>query len=230
MTDKANSLRISHPLSESLLSLYPELNNIDPAHWLRLINQAQPYSAPPHTMMQTQPGPYDHFFLLMEGSTRVFQTDENGRELTFFRNYPGDICPHNLHKLFHSTPGNGYVQAETAIHGLQISQRVFNQVLLESESFRTFIFRRLSRSFNDLTASLEESVFSKLDIRLCHLLHKLFTRCGQPTLKITHQQLANELGTTREVISRSLKELEQKGCLKITRGYLTLVAPEKLAG
>ncbi|MCK4710922.1 MAG: Crp/Fnr family transcriptional regulator, partial [Gammaproteobacteria bacterium] len=174
-------------------------------------------------------GPYQHLFLLLEGITRAYQCDDNGRELTFYRNYPGDICPLNIQNLFNGSESDFLVRAETAVHGIQISTRVLQQCMGTSDILRNFIMQRMSHSFNQLTMKLQKSVFNKLDQRLCNLLSELFDHSNQTTLNITHQKLANELGTTREVISRSLKALENQGCLKITRGKSTMVSPEKLA-
>ena len=213
---------------ENLFSLYPELANIEKSCWFKLINQSQELTLPPQTIMQTIPGPYDHFLLILQGHCRVYQVDESGREVTFYRNYAGDICPDNLYSLFNPEKSNNYIKAETAISALQISARAFHTALQESDVFRRFIFSRLTQSFSAITHSLQNAVFQKLDARLCSLLKDLFTKSEHNTLKITHQRLANELGTTREVISRSLKLLEKQGCLKITRGQLTMVSPEKL--
>lgn len=228
MANIDRTLLLNSTVEDRLFSLYPELAKIEKNTWFKLFNQSLLFTAPPHTAMQTRPGPYDHFLLLIEGSTRVYQADESGREVTFYRNYPGDVCPINLNRLFETSDAAPYIQAESVINALQISSRAFHQVLQESDIFRKFIFSRLSYRFIDMTQTFEDSVFNKLDSRLGLILKKLLTHAPKNTLNITHQKLANELGTTREVISRSLKTLENKGFLKITRGQLTMISPEKL--
>lgn len=211
-----------------LFSLYPELSQIEKTCWLKLLNHSQVLNLPPQTNMLAPLGPYEHFLLLLEGQSRVYEADENGREVTFYRNYPGDICPNNLQNLFNFKTTQNLIKAETAIHALQISSHAFHTIMQESEVFRDFIFSHMTQKFSELTVTLQNAVFQKLDSRLCNLLKDLFKQSEHNTLKITHQKLANELGTTREVISRSLKLLEKKGCLKITRGQLTITSPDKL--
>jgi len=215
-------------LSEQLFSLYPELSQIEKSCWLKLLNKSLIFNAPPQTIMQTLPGPYDHLLLLIEGNTRAYKADDSGREVTIYRTFPGDLCSTNLQNLFNTKPACLYIQAEKAIHALQISAQAFNEAISESEIFKQFIFSHVSKSFTEVTHAYGEMVFNKLDTRLCNQLKKLFSKSNGQPLNITHQQLANELGTTREVISRSLKALEKQGCLKITRGQLTMISPEKL--
>lgn len=215
-------------LSDDLNVIYPFLAEMDHQSRFKLMNHSLQINLPPQTFLQTKNGPYDHLFLLLEGNTRVFQCDENGRELTFYRNYPGDICNLNLKQLLDNQEPASLVKSETAIHGLQISKKVFHQTMVSSDVFRDFILQNLTQRFDQLTNLMQRSVFQKLDKRLCLLLQDMFTQTQQTTLKITHQKLANELGTTREVISRSLKQLEKEGCLTITRGQLTMVDPNKL--
>ena len=228
-----NNIETAQPfnssLEERIFFLYPKLASIEKNAWLKLLNQSQVVNAPPQTIMQTTPGPYDGFLLLLEGSTRAYQTDETGREITLFRNTPGDVCSVNLQTLFNSQPSELFIQAESSIHGLKVSARAFQKALQESTLFRQYIFSNLTNSITELTSAFHNIVFNKLDSRLCLLLKKMFMASENHSVKITHQQLANELGTTREVISRSLKLLEKKGCLQITRGQLTMVDPEKLS-
>jgi len=215
---------------EDLNTVYPFLSEMDHQSHFKLMNNSLQISLPPQTFLQTSNGPYDHLFLLLEGSTRAFQCDENGRELTFYRNYPGEICNLNIKQLLNNkVPEGALVRAETAIHGIQISKNAFQQAMATSDVFRDVILHNLTQRFDLLTDLMQRSVFHKLDKRLCQLLTDMFTQSKQTTLKITHQKLANELGTTREVISRSLKQLEKEGCLKITRGHLTMVDAIKLA-
>ena len=223
-----NSEILQQTTQDDLLSLYPAIAEMDHQSRFILMNNSLVTTLPPQTLMQADGGPYQHLFLLLEGVTRAYQCDDNGRELTFYRNYPGDICPLNIQSLFNKSESNYLVRAETVVHGIQISGKVLQQCMTTSDVLRNFIMQHMSNSFNQLAMKLQESVFHKLDQRLCHLLSDMFSHSNETTLKITHQKLANELGTTREVISRSLKALENQGCLKITRGKLTMVSPEKL--
>lgn len=225
---EVHSTVLQQNLQDDISTIYPFLAEMDHQSSFTLLNNALPVSLPPQTFLQTQNGPYQHFFLLLEGNTRVYQCDENGRELTFYRNFPGDICSMNLQQIFNAQPAQALVRAETAIHGLQVSARVFKQTMQNSELFRDKVLGHLTTNFDQLAIQMQRAVFEKLDSRLCKLLQEMFTRSQQLNIKITHQKLANELGTTREVISRSLKALENKGCLKINRGQLIMVDPSKL--
>lgn len=228
MINTDTNFTLNNSLETRLLSLYPELTRVDKDSWSHLISRSVIFNAPPKTIMQTTPGPYEHLLLLIEGRTRAYQSDDSGHEITLYRNNPGDICCANLQNLFKVQHNCHYIQAETKIYALQISASAFHSAIEESEIFRQFIFSRFANRINQITSDLQDITFKQLDARLCLLLKKLFTKSENNFLNITHQQLANELGTTREVISRSLKLLEKTGCLKITRGQLTMISAEKL--
>ena len=224
-----NSEILQQATQDDLFSLYPFIAEMDHQTRFKLINNSLQLTLPPQTIMDIDRGPYQHLFILLEGVTRAYQNDDNGRELTFYRNYPGDICPLNMQLLFNEANSNYTVRAESVIHGIQISKKTLLQCMETSPALQNFVIKSMSQSFNQLTAKLQNSVFEKLDQRLCNLLTDLFNHGKQSTINITHQKLANELGTTREVISRSLKALEQQGCLEINRGRLTMVSSEKLS-
>jgi CRP/FNR family transcriptional regulator len=152
---------------------------------------------------------------------KVFTRAENGCEIVLYHLAKGDSCvlttswpPGNK-----SYPAVG--EAESPITALAIPVKLFNQRLQQSSIFRELVFSAFSSHLSDSITLVEEVAFGKLDVRLAkHLLE----RCdNEGIVTSTHQNIATELGSAREVISRQLKELETKAYLKINRGNIQLI-------
>ena len=112
-------------------------------------------------------------------------------------------------------------KTETAVTALAIPATQFNKALQQSTTFREMVFSAFSSHLSDLITLIEEVAFGKVDVRLAKLL---LSQCDEKnTLTSTHQNIATELGSAREVISRQLKDLESKGYIIIKRGSIKIV-------
>jgi len=99
-----------------------------------------------------------------------------------------------------------------------------------SEHFRKLVLSSLARSVSEIMIAFHNTAFERLDMRLACLLGQLFERAQSDTIRITHHEIALELGSTREVVSRILKQLEQQGCLVLSRGQIQLNPNQSLPG
>jgi CRP/FNR family transcriptional regulator len=116
--------------------------------------------------------------------------------------------------------------AETEIHGVAIPRAIFDDLVAQSPDFRRFVFTAFSKRMTNLFRLIDEVAFARMDIRLALKLEELSR--GQDVLTVTHQQLASELGTAREVISRQLNEFQRRGWVSVVRGSVTIVDREGL--
>jgi CRP/FNR family transcriptional regulator len=112
------------------------------------------------------------------------------------------------------------------VTALAIPAARFNQAIEHSKPFREFVFNSFSSHLSSLITLVEEVTFGKLDIRLAR--HLLNASTGNAALEITHQQLATELGSAREVISRLLKDFESRGWLILSRGSIKILDKQSL--
>jgi len=133
-----------------------------------------------------------------------------------------------LNSLLKKRPFQAIAKAESDITVQALSYRDFQLAMQVSDVFRNLVLSRVTDRFFDMAHLVEETVFHNLDMRLACLLGHLFERNQSPTLNITHDNIARELGTSREVISRLLKESERKGCITLARGQIRLASPESL--
>lgn len=168
------------------------------------------------------------FMILLEGTVRIYQMDDNGREVTLYRIRPGDVCIMSLNSLMHNRPFKAYAVTEAETSALALTPDRFLEYMAESADFRFHVLTNVSDRFLDMISLVQETVFEHLPSRVACFLVDQFRNSKDNHVKMTHQKLAKELGTSREVISRLLKEMEKKGCITLSRGAINLVSEDYL--
>lgn len=168
----------------------------------------------------------ESFLILIEGDIRVQLISEDGKEVTLYRIGPGGSCVLTTSCLFSSENYPAEAIAETDVKALAFSRDVFERTVEISAPFRRFVFDGFSQRLAKVIARMEELAFTSIDYRLANTLVDLHER-GQT--KVTHNDLAVELGTAREVVSRHLKRMEKRGLIRLARGQITVLdLPELL--
>ena len=160
------------------------------------------------------------FMLMLEGTVRVHQISESGREIVLFRVTEGESCALTTACLLGYQDYIAEAVAETNIRAVAIPRETFDRLVARSAAFRHFVFMAFSRRVTDLCRVIDEVAFQRMDIRLAA---RLLDRAGTgSTLSLTHQELAAELGTAREVVSRQLHELQRRGWIVSGRGNIEI--------
>jgi len=218
------------PACSQLYDLYPELSAECNPEWLAILDRAQLMDAPGDAILATAGSLCTSFMLLLGGTVRVYQDSPDGRELTLYRINPGGVCLMSLNSLLHNKPFRANAKSETSVKMLMISARDFHTAMGVSEVFRTIMLTSLVDTVCTMVHSFHETVFEPLDMRLACLLGRLFERAGSEVLDVTHQELSQELGTSREVISRLLKKLEQQECIVLKRGQILIGDNKNMPG
>lgn len=165
----------------------------------------------------------ENLLLLVSGTVRVQQLSEAGREIVLYRVHAGESCVLTTACLLAFEDYSAEGIAETDVEAILISRDTFDELMAVSKEFRAFVFEAYSKRITDLFMVIEEIAFKRMDIRVAQKLLDL--QDAQKTLHLTHQQMAVELGTAREVISRQLKEFERRGWLTLNRGAIELRDP-----
>ena len=172
-----------------------------------------------------------NYLLLLEGDIRVSQTSDSGREIVLYRVLPGESCVLTTVCLLGGEDYQAEAVAETDIEAVVVPRTTFEDMITRSPAFRRFVFAAVSHRVTELFKLVDEVAFQRLDMRIAHKLLELAG--GRDELVITHQQLASELGTAREVISRQLHELQRRGWVMSGWGSVALrdrAALQRLAG
>jgi CRP/FNR family transcriptional regulator len=161
--------------------------------------------------------------IVLKGSLRVMRTDENGREMLLYYIQPGESCIMSfLGGIHHETSKVSAVVEEDA-EILFIPVEKAGDWVKEFPEWTDFIFRLYHKRFEELLSVVNAVAFQKLDDRIFHLLQQKSKLFQSKEIKITHQQLADELGSTREVISRLVKQMENEGLVKLSRNKIILM-------
>ncbi len=226
---KSNVENFEFSQRKSWETSFPALRGITDPAWLEALQSAQEQTMPPKTVVIRKNDPCRNFLLVTQGTIRVYQKTEAGREHILYRTRAGEICILTLQNLMAGAPYSAEAMTEDEVKVIGIPAEYFQRAMSKSEEFRNLILSTLSQRLNDMMQLVEQVTFQGLDLRLACLLGQLFGQRDTSAIQITHQELASALGTTREVISRLLKEFEHMGCIQLRRGEIELLSPEALA-
>ncbi len=219
----------AHSSTRVWLSAFPRLAGITDAAWLSASDAAQMMNFPAGTIMMRPGESSPGFILLAKGCVRIYERAQNGREIVLYRTQAGEVCLLTLANLLNNTTYSAEAIAEAEVHAIVIPLDDFHKAFAHSEEFRHVLFATLSQRLSGLMHLVGKVAFQRLDLRLAGLLNQLFDERKTTCLYVTHQELAHELGTTREVTSRLLKEFEHMGCIRLRRGAVELLSPQDLA-
>lgn len=164
------------------------------------------------------------FAVVGSGDIRVFKTSGTGREISLYHVQDGEPCLVNMLCVFLGRPAMASARAEAPTEAVVIPAPRFREWVRSDDSVRNFVFETIATRFVDVMTLVEEVAFRKMDVRLAELLLRRFSHKGVPlgVAETTHEELAAELGTAREVVSRLLKEFERTGMVSVARGRLEL--------
>lgn len=218
------------PTVRQLFEIYPDLAVDAQPQWLELLENSQKVEMPAGMTLLSASDLCGGLMLLLEGTIRIYQLSEDGREITLYRINPGDICMMSLTSMVQGQPFRAYAVSETPFTALMVDGDAFQQAMAVSPAFRQRILSSLVNSVGEMMDTFYDTAFQTLDMRLACLLGRLFERTGSDTLNITHNDLAQELGTSREVISRLLKKLERRECVILSRGQIKIGENRELPG
>jgi len=197
------------------------LKRLPPDLRLALIDGSQVVEVPAGTQVFAPGQSADNLLLLLDGTVRVQQKSDTGREVFLYRVNAGESCVLTTACMlaFEDYSADGI--AETDVRAVAIPRATFDELAARSPVFRDFIFKAYSRRITDLFTLIDDIVFQRMDVRLAARLLELAGEGG--VVHATHQVLANELGTAREVISRTLSEFHRRGWVEQSRGEVRLV-------
>jgi len=214
----------------SWIELFPALAEVRDETWREALRMTTELSVPSGTILIRKGDVCRNFVLVAEGTVRVYErSSETGREIVLYRVKAGEMCILTMNNLVEHTAYVAEAITEDNVRIASIPAVYFHNALAHSEGFRNFIMATLARRVSTMMRLVEQIAFQRLDLRLACLLGQVFCSRHTSRLAITHQELANELGTAREVISRMLKEFERMQCIRLHRGEIELLSQDALA-
>jgi len=208
--------------STDLSSLYPVLGQLPAELCRQALAGAPTVTVPAGTVLFDEHQPCRGFPFVISGGIRVLKPAANGRELPLYRVLPGESCIITSSCLLGHSDYNarGVAESETTV---ALMPRPLFDRLMGEPPFRDFVFHLFSERIAELMQLVEEVAFRKLDQRLAGLL------LGKGrVIHATHQQLADELGSVREMVSRLLKSFAELGLVRLSREQVEILDPAGL--
>ncbi|HIP36979.1 MAG TPA: Crp/Fnr family transcriptional regulator [Crocinitomix sp.] len=161
--------------------------------------------------------------LLVEGSVKILREDENGNEVFLYYVDAGNTCAATLTCCMDSKRSNIRAIVEEKAVFLTIPYQYMDIWMGKYKSWREFILTTYSLRFEELLKAVDQLAFKKMDQRILNFLNEKSNLLNSKIIKISHQQIAYDLNTSREVVSRILKQMERENLVKINRGQLELL-------
>jgi len=158
--------------------------------------------------------------LVLEGSIKLRKQDPTGREIIFYHIEPGESCILSITSCLNEKESKAEAIIEKTTRLIAISAREVREWMDTYPSWRKFVVKLYYDRMTEVMTLLDMVIFKSVDTRLVQYLNE---KAVNQELKITHQQLAGELGTAREVISRLLKQMEREGIISLDRGMIRII-------
>ncbi len=206
------------------LNAFPDLEALEAPAKDILLKYARIVEAPVGTVGYREGGPCGAYVMRLAGQSRVFKMSASGREILLYRVNAGETCVITTTCLLGHSDYPASTVVEEAIQDVIIPSAAFNQLMIDSKVFRTFVMTNYGALISDLIVLLDEVAFHNVDARLA----KLLLEAGTDNVRRTHQQIADELGTAREVVSRQVKRFEQKKWVALGRGQVDILDRDAL--
>jgi CRP/FNR family transcriptional regulator len=204
----------------SWMTAFPALSVLPPAVQSRLATSSKVVELAEGSRIFGPGHAPDSFLLLLDGTVRVSQVSESGREIVLYRVRAGESCALTTACLMSYEDYQADGIAETDVKAVAIPRAVFDDLIATSREFRLFVFTAFSRRVTNLLRLIEDVAFSRFEVRLAQRLVALADADRRVTA--THQDLANELGSAREVVSRQLTEFQRRGLIRVSRGSVEI--------
>ncbi len=162
-----------------------------------------------------------NFVIVTKGSIKVFKTSESGKEMVLYRVNSDNLCVLTTSCMIGEDCYSAMGKTESEVEAILLNREVFDLLIVESKEFRKLVFSSLSKRFNKFIEKIDEVVFYSLRERLEKFICENVDANNE--IHCTHQEIALELGTEREVVSRLLSKLKLNKKIEIERGQIKLL-------
>ncbi|MDO4517293.1 MAG: Crp/Fnr family transcriptional regulator [Bacillota bacterium] len=162
-------------------------------------------------------------FLVRKGGVRVYLLSEEGREVTLFQMGEGDICTLSASCVLDPIEFDTQMTALEDCQLLVVNAGVIRRIMEENLHVRCFIYEMTNRRFTDVMRSMQQLLFFGVDQRLAVFLLKASEKADSPEIRITHEQIAQQISSAREVVARMLKKFSNQGLVEVRRGSVRLL-------
>lgn len=166
--------------------------------------------------------------LVKSGELRTYILSEDGKEITLFRFYKGDICVLSASCMLANITFDVFIDAEKDSEILLINADVFQDICNKNIYAENFSYKKTAGRFSDVMLAMQQILFMSFDKRLASFLLNELSKTDNDLISLTHEQIAKYIGSAREVVSRTLKEFEKEGLIELYRGKVKVINKMRL--
>jgi CRP/FNR family transcriptional regulator len=206
----------------SLSNYFPIWDKLRPAEKKLLENAATKRAAPKGTLLHNGSADCVGLFVVRSGQLRAFILSEEGKEITLYRLFERDICLFSASCMLSSIQFEIMVEAEKDTELWVIPTEVYRRLMEDSAVVSNYTNQIMASRFSDVMWLMDQILFKSFDRRLSQFLLEESGIEGTDSLKITHERIANHMGTAREVVTRMLKYLQSEGIVSLSRGEIRI--------
>lgn len=163
------------------------------------------------------------FSFILKGRVRVYRIGEDGKEVTLYRIGKGDSCFNTILCMLTESDNHSFAEVEENATLALVPMDVFKKYILDNKDFLRYIFGNLYGKFEGVIEGLEKVTFNSIDDRLNSYFKENLQGKDSGTIYTTHEKVAADIGSSREVVSRSLKSLEKQGKVQLSRGKIRIL-------
>ena len=207
---------------------FPIWNKLTPAHQQRLTDSAEFLKAKAGNVIHNGSMDCLGLLLIRSGQLRVYTLSSEGREITLYRLFDHDICLFSASCVMPNIQFEVIIEAEKNSEMWVLPSCLFKDLMEESAVVANYANQLISSRFSDVMWLMEQIMWKSFDKRLASFLLEESTLEGSASLKITHEKIANHMGTAREVVTRMLRYFQSEGMVKLTRGAVEIVDEDAL--
>ena len=160
--------------------------------------------------------------LILSGEIRTYLLSEEGRDVTLFRLYPGELCMLSASCVISQITFDTQMIADPDTEVLIIPANIIAALKEQNLHVRCFLYELATKRFSDVMWAMQQILFKGLDRRLAEFLLSEAARTGSDTIRMTHEQIAQHISSARETVARMLKRFAEDGLVELKRGAITL--------
>ena len=212
-------------IAKRLAERFPTLN-ADPSLRALILDRGQFGKLPQGIEICGEGVQCQNLALVLSGSARIFKLAESGREITLYRVEPGECCILTASCILSDRTFPAFAATESRTETILLPSRQIRDWMADQPTWRSFLWEAISLRLTEVISLIEEIAFRRLDERVAEYL---LSKCDSSSLvRATHQQIATELGSSREVVSRILKDFEAREIVALARREIQILDSSSL--
>ena len=209
-------------------SYFPVWSKLNPTQQTRILGSLMTRSIKKGTVIHNGSADCTGLLLVKSGQLRAYILSDEGREVTIYHLFERDICLLSASCIMNSIQFEITIEAEKDSELWIIPPELYKELMEQSAPLANYTSEIMASRFSDVMWLMEQVMWKSMDKRVAAFLLEESSIEGTNQLKITHETIANHLGTHREVVTRMLRYFQSEGLVKLTRGAVEIIAPKRL--